>query len=136
MAYKANGQVKEAVGLLEQVVAIRRERSPKTTPDRLASQHALAIAYKANGQVKEAVGLLETSRRHSGERRLAEDHPDRLASQHELAIAYEANGQVKENRESRKKKKRGEKRGGREGRHDQKHKKPLGCLSKSSLLRL
>ncbi len=58
IAYKANGQVKEAVGLLKQVVAIREGMLAKDHPDRLASQHALAIAYKANGQVKEAVELL------------------------------------------------------------------------------
>jgi tetratricopeptide (TPR) repeat protein len=53
------GQVKEAVSLLEQVVKIREQTLTEDHPDRLASQHALAIAYEANGQVKEAVSPLE-----------------------------------------------------------------------------
>ncbi|KAF2474350.1 TPR repeat protein [Lindgomyces ingoldianus] len=57
IAYQANGQVKEAVGLLERVVAI--QVLAEDHPDRLASQHVLATAYQANGQVKEAVTLLE-----------------------------------------------------------------------------
>lgn len=54
-------------------------------PDRLASQHALAIAYRVNGQIGEAVELLKhvvTVR----ETALAEDHPDRLASQQVLEV--------------------------------------------------
>ncbi|SLM40558.1 Tetratricopeptide-like helical domain [Lasallia pustulata] len=94
-AYEANGQVKEAVKLLEQVVKIRESTLAESHPDRLASQHALAGAYEANGQVKEAVKLLEQVVKIE-ESTLAESHPDRLASQHELARAYEANGQVKE----------------------------------------
>src|SRR6266480_3266558 len=90
-AYRANGQVKEAVSLLEQVVKIREQTLAEDHPDRLASQHALAIAYGANGQVKEAVSLLEQVVK-IREQTLAEDHPDRLASQHALAIAYGANG--------------------------------------------
>jgi tetratricopeptide (TPR) repeat protein len=95
MAYQANGQVKNAVRLLEHVVAIWERVLAEDHPDRLASQHALASAYQANGQVKEAVRLLEHVVMIC-ERVLAEDHPDRLASQHELASAYQANGQVKD----------------------------------------
>jgi hypothetical protein len=51
--------VKEAVKLLEHVVAIREKTLAEDHPQRLVSQHALAQAYKANGQVKEAVELLE-----------------------------------------------------------------------------
>ena len=93
--YQANRQVKEAIKLLERIIAIEAEVLAEDHPSRLASQHELARAYQANGQVKEAVKLLE---RVVAIRRevLAEDHPDRLASQHELAIAYQANGQVKE----------------------------------------
>ena len=94
MAYQANGQVKEAVKLLEHVVTIRAVLA-EDHPSRLASQQVLASAYQANGQVKEAVKLLE--RVVVIETKvLAEDHPDRLTSQHELASAYQANGQVKE----------------------------------------
>jgi tetratricopeptide (TPR) repeat protein len=94
-AYLANGQVKEAMQLLEHEVAIRVRVLAEDHPDRLASQHELAAAYQANGQVKDAVPLLKhvVAIR---ERVLAEDHPDRLASQHELAVTYQANGQVKE----------------------------------------
>ncbi|KAH8590733.1 hypothetical protein B0O99DRAFT_520880 [Bisporella sp. PMI_857] len=89
------GKSKQAVTLLEQVVKIRETALAEDHPDRLVSQHTLAIAYKANGQVKDAVILLEHVVK-IRETTLAEDHPYRLASQHELAIAYEANGQVKE----------------------------------------
>jgi hypothetical protein len=89
------GEIKMAVALLEQIVEIEGRILAKTHPDRLASQHALAIAYEANGQVKEAIALLEQVVQIEG-RTLAETHPSRLASQHALAIAYEANGQVKE----------------------------------------
>ncbi|KAF7505310.1 hypothetical protein GJ744_001013 [Endocarpon pusillum] len=58
-AFEANGQVKEALSLLEQVVKISEQTLAEDHPDRLASQHELARAYKANGQIKEAVSLLE-----------------------------------------------------------------------------
>ncbi|KOC13590.1 kinesin light chain, partial [Aspergillus flavus AF70] len=94
IAYKANGQ-KEAVKLLEHVVAIQSEVLVDDHPSQLASQHVLAIAYEANGQIKEAVKLLEHVIAIQSEV-LAEDHPSRLASQHALALAYQANGQIKE----------------------------------------
>ncbi|KAF5269078.1 hypothetical protein FOXYS1_10 [Fusarium oxysporum] len=90
-----DGQIKEAVKLLEHVVAVRTTALAENHPDRLTSQHALAMVYRDNGQIKEAVKLLE----HVvavGKATLAENHPSRLASQHELAIAYRANGQIKE----------------------------------------
>ena len=43
-AYEANGQVKEAVELLEHVVAVREKMLAEDHPYRLASQHALAGA--------------------------------------------------------------------------------------------
>jgi len=91
IAYQANGQVKDAVRLLEQVVAIRERVLAEDHPSRLASQHNLASAYQANGQVKDAVRLLKHVVAIQ-ERVLAEDHPDRLTSQHNLARAYKANG--------------------------------------------
>ncbi|RYP36178.1 hypothetical protein DL767_003510 [Monosporascus sp. MG133] len=95
IAYRANGQVKEAIELLEHIVAIEKIKLAENHPDRLASQHELATAYKVNGQVKEAIELLEhiVAVR---ETTLTENHPYRLASQHVLALAYKANGQVKE----------------------------------------
>jgi tetratricopeptide (TPR) repeat protein len=94
-AYQANGQVKDAVRLLEQVVAIHKRVLAEDHPDRLASQAVLASAYLAIGQVKDAVWLLQHVVTIKG-RVLTEDHPERLASQHELARAYQANGQVKD----------------------------------------
>ncbi|KAF1813258.1 kinesin light chain [Eremomyces bilateralis CBS 781.70] len=73
-AYQANGQVKEAVDLLERVVAIRAE-------------HALAGAYEANGQVKEAVKLLESVVALK-RKIMAEDHPSRIVSERMLASFY------------------------------------------------
>jgi tetratricopeptide (TPR) repeat protein len=95
VAYQANGQVKDAVWLMEHVVAIQERVLAEDHPDRLTSQAVLASAYQANGQVKDAVRLMEhvVAIR---ERVLAEDHPYRLTSQHELASAYQANGQVKD----------------------------------------
>ncbi|KAL2165747.1 hypothetical protein VTG60DRAFT_3871 [Thermothelomyces hinnuleus] len=90
-AYQENGQVKEAVALLEQVVAIHNQALAQDHPSRLASQHTLAGAYQANGQVKEAVTLLEQVVAIQAQV-LAEDHPDQLASQHELAA--DETGQV------------------------------------------
>ncbi|EXA29007.1 hypothetical protein FOVG_19428 [Fusarium oxysporum f. sp. pisi HDV247] len=94
-AYRANGQTKKAVDILEHVVAIREKTLAENHPDRLASQHALGIAYGANGQIKEPVKLLEHVVAIK-EKTFAENHPSRLASQHGLAAAYQANGQIKE----------------------------------------
>ncbi|KAH6861233.1 hypothetical protein B0T12DRAFT_479964 [Alternaria alternata] len=85
----------EAVVRLEHVVEVYGKTLAAEHPDRLASQHALAMAYKADGQVHKAVGLLEQVVEIK-EKTLAETHPDRLASQHALAGAYRTNGQTKE----------------------------------------
>ncbi|ETI24699.1 hypothetical protein G647_04068 [Cladophialophora carrionii CBS 160.54] len=90
-AYKANGRVKDAMQLLEEVVRIE-QTLPEDESARLASQHELARAYEANGQIKDAVRLLEEVVRI--EQTLAEDGPARLASEHELARLYRANGQT------------------------------------------
>ncbi|KAH7012172.1 acyl transferase/acyl hydrolase/lysophospholipase [Microdochium trichocladiopsis] len=91
---RVDGRSKEAVFHLEETCRWRDSRYPEEHPDRLASQHALAVAYEADGQVKKAVELLEHVVTVQ-ERTLAEDHPSQLASQHTLAVAYEADGQVK-----------------------------------------
>ena len=87
------GKPQEAVRLLERVYQVREKILAEDHPDRLASQHALAIAYESNGQVEKAIQLLEHVVQVQ-EKTLAEDHPDRLASQHALAVAYQSNGQV------------------------------------------
>ncbi|EXL39028.1 hypothetical protein FOCG_18351 [Fusarium oxysporum f. sp. radicis-lycopersici 26381] len=89
-----DGKERQAVGILGHVVAVRKTTLAEDHPDRLASQHTLAIAYRANGRIKEAVKLLEHVVAVK-KTTLAEDHP-RLASQHELTTAYQANGQIKE----------------------------------------
>ena len=55
-AYRANGQVDEAVELLEHVVKVK-EKLAEDHPSRLASQHALAGAYRANGQIDKAIEI-------------------------------------------------------------------------------
>jgi hypothetical protein len=75
-AYQANGQVKQAVALLEHVVIVQEASLAEDHPVRLASQHALAGAYRANGQVKQAVALLEHVVE-AAQNVLTEDHPDR-----------------------------------------------------------
>jgi hypothetical protein len=49
-AYLANGQVKDAVRLLEHVVAIEGQVLAEDHPDRLASQRSLAKAHQAYRQ--------------------------------------------------------------------------------------
>jgi len=56
---QVEGRVPEAVEVLEHVVKVHETTLAENHPDRLASQHALAIAYRANGQVKEAIELLK-----------------------------------------------------------------------------
>jgi tetratricopeptide (TPR) repeat protein len=82
-AYQANGQVKEAVALLEHVVAVQQVLA-EDHPRRLASQHVLARAYQANGQVKEAVELLDhvvAIKRTV----FSETHPSRVVSEKALS---------------------------------------------------
>ena len=87
------GKSKETVQLLEQVVQILETTLAADHPNRLTSQHALAVAYQVNGQVTKAMALLEQVVQ-IRETTLAANHPHRLASQHELAIVYQVNGQV------------------------------------------
>jgi hypothetical protein len=91
---RVDGRIREAVVWLEESYYWRKSHLTEDCPDRLLSQHVLAMAYQADGQVRKAVELLEhivAVKR----KILAEEHPDRLASQHELAIAYRAEGQVR-----------------------------------------
>lgn len=87
-----NGQIKDAVELLEHVVKVR-EKLTEDHPNRLASQHELASTYLENKQIDEAIELFEHVVKIRKEK-LAGDHPHRLASQHELARAYLANKQI------------------------------------------
>ncbi|KAL8981220.1 MAG: hypothetical protein Q9205_003924 [Flavoplaca limonia] len=87
------GKAKEAVALLEQVVLIREQKLAEFHPDRLSSQHQLAMTYLDNGQIERALSLLEQVTLIQ-EQTLAENHLDRLASQHVLSRAYMENGQI------------------------------------------
>jgi tetratricopeptide (TPR) repeat protein len=78
-AYLTNGQIKEAVKLLEYIIALQAKIFAEDHPDRLVSQYVLAGVYLANGQVKEAVKLLENIVVIQA-KILVEDHPSRLAS--------------------------------------------------------
>ena len=79
-AYQANGQIKEAVALLEYVVIIREAVLKEDHPFRLASQHELAQVQDTAGQVNKAIELLEQVVLINS-RVLVEDHPSRLISQ-------------------------------------------------------
>jgi len=79
--------VSKAVTLLEQVVAIKEKVLKEDHPDRLVSQHVLAMAYQADGQVLKAVKLLEQVVAIK-EKVLKEDHPNRLVSQRALLSLY------------------------------------------------
>ncbi|KAF5572479.1 kinesin light chain [Fusarium pseudoanthophilum] len=94
LAYSHNGQTKQAIELLEHVVAMRADLA-ENDHDWLASQHVLALAYEADGQIKQAIEMLERVVAVEAET-LPEDHPARLASQHELARAYGEDGRIKE----------------------------------------
>jgi tetratricopeptide (TPR) repeat protein len=91
---RADGRIREAVAWLEESYYWRKRHLAEDSPDRLLSQHVLAMAYRADGQVRRAVRLLEHVVAVE-EKVLIEEHPVRLASQHELARAYQADGQVR-----------------------------------------
>ena len=84
MAYRANGRAEEAVALLEHVVNIRGTTLAESHPNRLTSEHNLAMAYLANGRIGKAVALLEHVV-NMQKIRLTENHPDRLASERMLS---------------------------------------------------
>ena len=91
---RQDGQLREAVSLLEYTTMLEATLLEEEDPDRLCSQHHLAWIYTENGQAKEAISLLEHVIAVQA-RILGQEHPDRLASQHELAGAYTKNDQVK-----------------------------------------
>jgi tetratricopeptide (TPR) repeat protein len=80
VSYWANGQIEDAVRLLEHVVKVRDDTLAETHPRRLQSQHQLSVSYWANGQIEDAVRLLEHVVKVQ-DTTLAETHPDRLVSE-------------------------------------------------------
>jgi tetratricopeptide (TPR) repeat protein len=98
-AYIANGRIKEAIELLEHVVAVEAVVLPESHPNRLASQRELARAYAANGRIKEAIELLE----HVVAVQkivLSEDHPSRKRSIEWLQYCYDRLEEVSDSGES------------------------------------
>lgn len=90
------GRYREAVEVLEQVVAVCDTTLAETDDRRLASQHDLGRAYQFNGQMREAIDLLERVVAIHKET-LPEAHPEQLLiSQHNLARAYHAGGRMEE----------------------------------------
>ena len=55
VAYRRDGQVQKAVGLLEAVAEVRKKPLQPDHPSRLASQQALAMADEVAGQLQKAV---------------------------------------------------------------------------------
>jgi tetratricopeptide (TPR) repeat protein len=94
-AYGRNGQVKDAVELLEHVVAIQTRVPAEDSLTLLQSKVYLARSYQNNNQVKQAVELLEHAVA-TNATTLTKDHPLQLALQHGLAVAYTANKQFKQ----------------------------------------
>ena len=73
------GHASQGVALLEHVVKVKETTLAETHPDRLASQHALALAYDANEQPQEALPLLKHVVAVEC-RVLSDNHPSRLIS--------------------------------------------------------
>ena len=82
--------MKEAVELLEQVIQIYKTTLAADHPDRLASQHALALANWNNRQAKEAVELMEEVVK-TYQLKWDEGHPDRILSEQWLAYFLKRN---------------------------------------------
>ncbi|KAI2618351.1 hypothetical protein GGR54DRAFT_648120 [Hypoxylon sp. NC1633] len=91
---QADGRTREAMLHLEACCHWRKAHFAEEHPDRLVSEHALAVAYQANGQVEKATELfnhVEAIRK-----TLEEEHPDRLGSQHGPGVAQSFSGSVEE----------------------------------------
>jgi hypothetical protein len=92
-ALSADGQVEEAIKLLEYATKIREEALPIANFKRLELQEQLAGEYLDNGQVEKATELLEHVVKIQ-EEALPIAHYRRLGSQQILSRAYLANGQI------------------------------------------
>ena len=85
--YQENGQIQEAVKLLEYVVKIQEGVLVKDHPNQLESQYELARSYQDNKQNDKAIQLLEhIVKIQDGV--LGEDHPDQLSLQYFLRTGY------------------------------------------------
>jgi tetratricopeptide (TPR) repeat protein len=87
LAYSENGRRREALQLVETVVAARKRTQGEEHPGTLRSMHALANRYSEVGRRQEALQLTETVMA-ARKRTLGEEHPDTLSSMHNLALRY------------------------------------------------
>ena len=94
-AYRAAGQLAEAIPLYERTLADGERVLGTDHPDTLSSRNNLAHAYQAAGRTAEAIPLYERTLA-DRERVLGTDHPGTLLSRNNLAAAYQAAGRVAE----------------------------------------
>lgn len=90
--YLDQGENGKAVEIFKEVVDVQSRAMTEDHPDRMASQHLLAISYAFNKQNDEATALFEHAVRIR--ERLPEDNMDRLHSHQVLAVAYRVNGRI------------------------------------------
>lgn len=79
-----NGSTRDAVRLMEQVVAPGKSKLGKDHPDTLSSMQNLANRYSESGRGDEALQLTEQVAA-LYKSKLGKDHPDMLGSMHNLA---------------------------------------------------
>ncbi|KAM0467953.1 hypothetical protein ACHAP7_011391 [Fusarium lateritium] len=94
-----DGRPRQAIRVLEQVLAFQSDAIPQDDTDRLILQQELARVYRSSGQTREAINLLQHVVAVT-EELFEEGHPSRLSTYHDLAVAYSSNGQVWEAIES------------------------------------
>jgi tetratricopeptide (TPR) repeat protein len=94
-AYRAAGQIAEALALHERTLADRIRVLGADHPDTLASRNNVAKAYEAAGRTAEAIPLYERTLA-DRVRVLGEDHEDTLMSRNNLAAAYHSIRQVEQ----------------------------------------
>ena len=88
--YLGNGQTKEAVSLLEQVIKIEERFLAGDHPDRVSSLHLLARANYTDAQIGNALSLLEKvdDIQKQTEESLTADDMSRFMSQFSIAMIY------------------------------------------------
>ncbi len=96
-AYKALGQYRSAVSMLQQVVAARRQSLGPEHRSTLIATNNLARAYQAMGEVDKAIEIYRETLRYQKENEsLGPNHPDTLSTTSNLANALAAAGKFQE----------------------------------------
>ncbi|MFD0067267.1 tetratricopeptide repeat protein [Streptomyces sp. NPDC127574] len=93
-AYRAAGDFKRAIPLLEKNVTDCEQTLGETHPGTLISRNNLAVAYQATGDVRRAMPLFEATLTQC-EEVLGNTHPDTLTSRNNLARAFQEAGHFK-----------------------------------------